>query len=271
MSDKSKINTIAAALQDVPEVQALFLSGSHGNGMADAYSDLDFVLVCENGATDAIAAAWREAVSQTGTIVLWWDRTNIPVLINAITEDWMRIDLIILKPEQLASHYQNTLKVVFDPERLYDQLTPQAPSRVRDPDKFLRQVEDFIRILGLLPLAEGRKEYINGILGVYHLRQLLVDLLVEETNAPHRGGILHLNRLLTDAQQELLISLPPPLATREGMIAAHLAYAGAFLPRARRQAAELGVVWPDRFEEATWKRLKQTLSLERPYDPQVAV
>lgn len=49
---------IATALRGVPEVEARFLSGSHGNGMADTYSDLDFVLVSEHGATDAMAAAW---------------------------------------------------------------------------------------------------------------------------------------------------------------------------------------------------------------------
>lgn len=69
----------------------------------------------------------------------------------------MRIDLIILKPEQIAAYFQSTLKIVFDPEGFYDQLNLQAPPRVRDPDKFLRQVEDFIRILGLLPLTASRR------------------------------------------------------------------------------------------------------------------
>ena len=267
MSDTAKLTTLATVLQGVPDVNPLFLSGSHGKGMGDAYRDLDFVLVSGRGATDAIACACRHAVSQTGLIVLWWDRADVPVLINAITEDWTRIDLVILNPAKLAAHDQNTPKVIFDPEGFYERLISQAPERVRDPDKFLHQVEDFIRILGLLPLVEGRKKYINGVLGVSHLRQLLVDLLEEETYAPHRGGMLRLNQLRTDAQQALLISLPPPLAMREGMITAHLAYAGAFLPRARRQATELGVAWPGRFEEVTWGRLKQTLVLERPYDP----
>lgn len=63
--------------------------------------------------------------------------------------------------------------------------------------KFIYQIEEFIRILCLLHLAAGRAEYINGVLGVYHLRNLLIDLMIEETNAPNRGGVLHLNRLIT--------------------------------------------------------------------------
>lgn len=77
------IKKITDALVDSPGNRALFLSGSYANGMADAYSDIDFVLV----ATDAIAGQWRGAVALTGEIVLWWDRTSVPVLINAITAD----------------------------------------------------------------------------------------------------------------------------------------------------------------------------------------
>ena len=126
---------------------------------------------------------------------------------------------------------------------------------------------EFIRILGLLHLAAGREEYINGVLGVFHLRNLLVDLLVEETNAPNRGGILHLNRLITDEQKSLLASLPPAVPNRDAMISAHLAYAKAYLPRARKRALRLGVEWPERFEAATWVQLCKALSIERPYDP----
>ena len=120
---------------------------------------------------------------------------------------------------------------------------------------------------GLLHLAVGREEYINGVLGVFHLRNLLVDLLIEETNAPNRGGILHLNRLISDDQKELLTALPPAIPNRDKMISAHLAYAKAYLPRARRLAAQWDVKWPKKFEAATWKRLNQSLSIDRPYNP----
>ena len=92
MIHRDKIKTIGNAMRDVPGVRALFLSGSHGNGLSDAYSDIDFVLVAESGATDDIAVAWRAAVARTGEIVLWWDRTTVPMLINAITQDWTRFD-----------------------------------------------------------------------------------------------------------------------------------------------------------------------------------
>ena len=267
MEHREVIDTIAKSLRNAPPIRALFLSGSHGNGLADEYSDIDFVLVAKDGATDEVAELWRQAVSQTGEIVLWWDRTTRPILINAITEDWTRTDVVILKPDQLGSQTQSSLKPVFDHDAIFGGLAKTAENNGPNPARLKYQFEEFIRILGLLHLAVGREEYINGVLGVFHLRNLLVDLLIEETAAPTRGGVLHLNRLITDEQKKVLTSLPPAIPDRDAMISAHLAYARAYLPRARKLAQKWGVEWPERFETATWRQLSRTLAVERPYEP----
>ncbi len=188
MKHSEAIQTISDAIRDVLGIRALFLSGSYGNGMADQYSDIDFILVAEEGASDAVAEIWRDAVAKTGDIVLWWDRINVPLLINAITEDWTRTDVLILKPDQMGSQAQSNLKPVFDHDNIYGNLAESGLKPSPNLEKFRYQVEEFIKILGLLHLAAGRKEYINGVLGVFHLRNLLVDLLIEETDAPNRGG-----------------------------------------------------------------------------------
>lgn len=266
MEHREIINTITSSLRDAPAIRALFLSGSYGNGLADEYSDIDFVLFANDGATDEVAALWRKAVGQTGEIVLWWDRTTRPILINAITDDWTRTDVVILKPDQMGLQTQNSLKPLFDHDSIYESLPKTSGNSGPNPARFKSQFEEFIRILGLLHLAAGRKEYINGVLGVFHLRNLLVDLLIEETGAPNRGGVLHLNRLITDEQKELLTSLPPAIPNRVAMISAHLAYAKAYLPRARKLALKWGAEWPERFEASTWNQLSKTLSIERPYN-----
>ena len=264
MPPEDVITTITDALREQPPVRALLLSGSFGNGRADAWSDIDFLLVSDEGPSDAVAALWRDAVERTGEVVLWWDRTVRLALINAITADWTRIDVVILKPEQVGAQVQAGLKPLFDHDRLYEHLPAEAPPRRPSPAHLRHQIEEFIRVLGLLHLAAGREEYINGVAGIFHLRSKLIDLLVEETAAPDRGGALHLNRLLTDEQKVLLTALPPPVAERDAMIAAHLAYAEAYLPRARRYAAARGVDWPERFEVATWEKLGRDLGIERP-------
>ncbi|WJY22997.1 nucleotidyltransferase domain-containing protein [Fontisubflavum oceani] len=265
MNHADAIATITETLRNHPSVRALFLSGSYATGFDDAYSDIDFVLVTPEGATDEIASLWREAISKTGEIVLWWDRNVRPVLINAITEDWLRTDVVILKPDQMGAQKQDALKPLFDHDQIYDTLPAKTAAPAPNPAYLRYQFEEFIRILGLLHLAVGREEYINGVLGVFHLRNKLVDLLIAETGVPHRGGVLHLNRLITDEQKDVLTALPPPVPARDQMIAGHLAYAKAYLPRARVLAKQWGVDWPERFEAATWAQLKKTLSIEKPY------
>nr|WP_272212813.1 nucleotidyltransferase domain-containing protein [Marinicella sp. W31]MDC2878735.1 nucleotidyltransferase domain-containing protein [Marinicella sp. W31] len=259
------IQAISGVLRTAWAIDALYLSGSFAVGLEDEYSDIDFVLVTRDGPSDTVAALWRSAVEVTGEPVLWRDRVTFPSLINAITADWLRIDVIILKPEQMVSRNRTELAVLFDRAGLWEALPDCVQKKSPDPKRLRDQFEEFIRIVGLLPVAAGRKEYINGVTGIYHLRNLLVDLLIKETDAPHRGGALHLNRLLTDEQKELLKSLPAPVAEREAMIEVHLAYAKAYLPRARQLAALWGVEWPERFEVVTWRHLHATLGINRPY------
>ena len=265
MLTQDVISTLTEHLRQQPEISALFLGGSHGTGLADAYSDLDFVLVAEEGASDAIAGHWKDAVAATGEIILWWDRNLRPLLINAITADWTRIDVMILKPDQLGTQRQDALKVLYDPNGLFDGLLPHSQTVPPSPAHALYQFQEFIRILGLLPLSVGRGEYINGVMGVFHLRNLLVDLMIAETGAAHRGGALHLNRLITPDQKVVLEHMPPPVPEKEAMIAGHMAYAADYLPRARRLAQDWGVEWPERFEQVTWAMLSEKLALESPY------
>jgi len=89
------------------------------------------------------------------------------------------------------------------------------------------------------------------------------DLMLEENGVPpwQRGGALHRNPLLNAEQREQLQSLPPLVAERASVIEGHRAFAGMFLPRARRLAAEIGMVWPSDFEAATRRYLETNLQL----------
>ncbi|WEK51745.1 MAG: aminoglycoside 6-adenylyltransferase [Candidatus Kaistia colombiensis] len=258
------IRAITGALQAEPGIRALALSGSHGAGLADAYSDLDFLVVADDGATDAIATLWRDALGQLGEIVLWRDRQVKSTLINAITAAWLRVDVDIATPEQAAQRTKAGLRILFDPDGLLEALPATAERQRPSPGRLQWQIEEFFRVLGLLPLAMGRAEYFNSVTGLFFLRNLIVDLLVEETDTPYRGGVLHLNRLITAEQKKALAALPPLVAERDALIANYLAHAALYLPRARRRARELGADWPERFEAATWAHLRDTLGIEPP-------
>ncbi len=253
---------ITEALRRVDQIRAVFLGGSHGTGTADAYSDIDFVVVAEAGLTDDIAALWRDTLSDLGQLVLWRDRSVAPTLINAILAPDMRVDALVLQPTQLGRHTQDGVQVLLDRDALYDTLPPSPPAPQRDIRRHAYQFEEFIRVLALLPLVVGRQEFINGVTGLTHLRRHLIDLLIAEAGIPYRGGALVLNPRLTPAQQRLLTDLPPLIPTRDGVIEAHRAYAAAYLPRARAFAKAEGIDWPAAFEDATLTNLHQTLGLK---------
>ncbi|WP_274627655.1 hypothetical protein [Arvimicrobium flavum] len=264
MTATGSIEAITTALRDEAGIRALFLSGSRGYALDDAYSDIDFLAVAVDGPTDRFSALWRDAVGRTGEIVLWWDRQVKPMLINAITDAWVRVDVLIVKPDQVAGHARDGLRVLFDRDGIFDRLPASLGPAVPNPPRLKWQIEEFVRIVGLLPLAMGRQEYLNSVTGAFYLRNLLIDLFIEETGAPNRGGALHLNRLITEEQKELLRALPPFLPTRDAMLAAYLEHAAIYLPRARRLATKLGVEWPERFEAATRAHLGRELAIELP-------
>jgi hypothetical protein len=94
------------------------------------------------------------------------------------------------------------------------------------------------------------------------LRELLIQLMLEDVAVEDRGGALHLNGLITEARLQALRDLPPIAATREAVIAGHLACTQLFLPIARELSARAGVEWPAELERAAREHLRRSLSLE---------
>ncbi|HEV2592746.1 MAG TPA: hypothetical protein VGU02_12730 [Gaiellaceae bacterium] len=113
--------------------------------------------------------------------------------------------------------------------------------------------EEFLRVLGLLPVVVAREEWIVASDGAWLLRSFLVRLLVAENGEGVMTGVKRLNEKLTDEQRAIVEGLPPIVATRDGVIASHQAIAEAFLPRARRLATR----WPSELEAATRGHLER--------------
>jgi hypothetical protein len=132
------------------------------------------------------------------------------------------------------------------------------------PGDLLRLVKEFLRVMGLTPVAFGRQEYQLALTGIGLLRGLTIDLMLEENGiAPNkRGGALHRNPFLSVEQREALAHLPPEHGDPDSIRASNRAFAAIFLPRARRLAETIGMEWPDAFEAATRRHLKAEIGLE---------
>ena len=261
MQHEPLVAALAAGLAAEPGAEALFLAGSHGAGRADRWSDLDFLAVAEPAAQAAIGARWRATLEAEARVVFWNQLPSRGLLLNAITEDWLRLDLHVLPRDGLGPRAKSGLKPIFDRAGIFAALPDDLPAAQPDPRRVSYQIREFLRVLGLMPVGLGRGELVTMVKGTGLLRDLLSDLMLEDCPLPDRGGILHLSRLLPPAEMALLRDLPWPGPERAALIAANLALAEAFLPRARDLARRLDLDWPEAFEAATRRHIERELGI----------
>ncbi|MEF2072103.1 hypothetical protein SMD10_10585 [Consotaella sp. CSK11QG-6] len=209
----------------------------------------------------ALAARWRP-ILETIVPIVFWNTVPGTTVSNAVAEDWTRCDLVLTTPKDFSRRSKADVKPLLDRTGLYDTLPEALPPRTPDIARIRYLIHEFIRVLGLLPVVIGRGEYLVAVKGTELQRDHLIGLLKESARPPARGGMLHLSKDLPSDQIAMLEALPYPRPVRDEVIAAHVAIAAAFLPRARALASELAIEWPERFEAATRRRLREDLDLD---------
>jgi predicted nucleotidyltransferase len=259
MNQQDLIDAVKTTLAEETAIDALFLAGSYGRGTADEWSDVDLIAVAQPEHHAALAARWREALNAVTPIVFWNELNRGVLVINAISDEWLRCDLTIAARDSFGRRAKNLVRPLIDRIGLYDTLPDTLPPKQPDAGTVRYLIHEFIRMIGLLPVAAGRGEYVTMVLGVGMMRGLLETLLMQDVTHPDPGGILHLSKLLPPDQMQLLASLPYPGPERDALIEANFEIARQFMPRARAMAKRLDIAWPDAFEEATRRRLALTM------------
>lgn len=262
----SRNELLAAATQAAcadPRVLALLLTGSLACDEGDEHSDVDTVLVVEPAAHAEMVAGARDWVAQLADLVLWRQVYPPYPLFHAITSEWLRIDVTIAAPDRLTSTRDRS-RPLYDPTGIYTALSERPAAQPVRAEAVGKLVEEFLRILGLAPVALGRCDYVGAVSGVGLLRGLLIELLVTEQNPLHPPGAKSLSRVLPAADIALLSELPSPVAARDSVLDANLTLAAAFLPRARRLADRTGLAWPHRLEAACRARMQRELGVDLP-------
>jgi predicted nucleotidyltransferase len=95
MRQDKLIEAISAALANHRSVRGLFLAGSYGKGTSDAFSDIDFLAVVDDTERAGFVTEWRAVLEGIAPVVFWSQRPGNGILVNAITADWVRCDLIV--------------------------------------------------------------------------------------------------------------------------------------------------------------------------------
>ncbi|WP_337185358.1 hypothetical protein [Phenylobacterium sp.] len=250
----------AAAARD-PDVIALLLGGSLGAGGGDRWSDVDTILVTPPDRHAAVVQGLQAWVSAIARPVLWRQTFPPHPLFMAVLPGWLRLDVTVTIPGHVTGA-RDRVRALYDPQDLIGGLPATYPPREPDPRKIASLVEEFLRIIGLLPVAMGRDEPVLAVTGVTLLRGLLQDLLVEAQAPPAPMGALSLSRLLPAEDVALLAALPIPRADWNEILEANRRYAIEFLSRARALAARSGAPWPTALEAEAAKRLARDAGLD---------
>jgi hypothetical protein len=250
-----------AVLEADERVLAVWLSGSLARGGADAQSDLDLLVATSDEGFKSFGESWAEWLAAITATVL---AKRIPVVsgLYSVTPEWLRLDVVWEARAALVSTFFRERRLVFDRGGCAGLVPPPVPAAGPSAPAVLALVEECWRMLGLMPTAIGRKDWLLGIEGI-HLQRLLLYNLLQQANAPlPTTGLKQWSSKLTREQIAAFESLPTGAPAREALIEGTTSVVRMLLREARPLAARLGVAWPDALEHATRLHLRRELGVE---------
>lgn len=243
-------------------VRALWVSGSLARGDADASSDLDLIATVRDADFDAMAASWREWLGAITPTVL---ARQIPFLqgsFYSVTPGCERFDLVLERVTAVKGNRFFARKAVFDRDGLDALRPPPLPPAPPDRNKVETAIEEPLRYLAMMPAMLKRNDPLLMQEAWGHLRRRISELFLE-ANAPlPTTGVKHWKDKMTPEQYAVLESLRWPDASRESLIAAHVAVWRALEAHGRPIAEKLGVRWPSELEAAVRAHLARELGVE---------
>jgi len=254
----------AVILRKDERVRILWLTGSLAKGTADAQSDVDLRAAVRVEDFATIGQWWQDLLDQVAPTV-WkhrWPGPPDEAILGAITTDYLRFDVVIQSMHDTRPRMLEAAQLIFDKD---DQakhflLTVSSP---HDPYAHLSLlVEEFIRLLGMLPIVTEREDVPIGMEGQLALHSMLMSLLLLENGIDRIStGKRHVAAHLNDEQRAILAQVPSLSPTMASIIEGRVAYGRLFLPRARRLMERRGQAYPEAFEAATIQHLQETLGL----------
>ena len=247
------IAAITQKTQALEGARALFLSGSLGADGGDDYSDADLILVMAGDAHAPFLEQVRGWIEEITPLIHWFQPVpGIPIF-SAITDAWERIDLSVTISELILGT-KESLSSLYDPEHLLDGVADTAPERQAEQAKLLHLTHEFIRVLGLTPVAMGRKDYVVAMQGAGLMRSHTIEFEVECLALPTPPGMLNLSANLPKEARMALEGLPAVAAEPASLWAHQTALAAHFIPRAQ---LVLGDAFPTPFWNTTKAHLEK--------------
>jgi len=107
--DQQDLIEAVAPAMDIEAVSGLFLAGSFGRGSADQWSDVDLISVVAEGQERIVAEHWRSTLHALTPIVFWNELSRGVLVLNAISEEWLRCDITIVARKDFGQRAKDTV------------------------------------------------------------------------------------------------------------------------------------------------------------------
>lgn len=244
-------------LKNHDAMQGIWLTGSYGRNDYDQYSDLDITTCTDN--PEAIAQTFFD-LCQTDSEIIFTKNLPSGTTINMINAQWQRCDITFINQQALNHLSQNTIHPIFDPHDLTQSIPETSISKNPVVD-IQNHTEEFIRMLGLLPVVLHRQEYVVAQSGASLLKEKLIQLMLLINHTQPKRGALSLKKSLSTDQYTMLLNMPAMDTTPDSIIDVHTYIARHFLPLAKTLYQTHGMEWPHNFEAATLVHLEKELGL----------
>lgn len=240
------LDRVAAVLAADPRVDALWLSGSLGRGVADAGSDLDLIVTVHDELRDDFEAAGGSTWAFLDPAISF-EIPGVPGSFVLMTGEGLRVDAVLESVSQVAKTPYRHRVVVFDrrAERL---AVPAAEDDGRGPDAARVEwiAREFARQLAIFPDAVvGREDWLLGQEAVHNYRLFLYELYVESNQPLPPMGVKQWSAKLTAAQRDRLASLRVPTADEESVIDAMQQVQRVIRSEGRAMVESAGGTWPE--------------------------
>lgn len=254
------LDSLTHAVERIAGVDAIWLSGSLASGEGDEFSDIDVHVAMSVDSSGDAVERWAEVARSAGAVFARATPGQGGVMVNAVTPEGFRFDLVVHPTSDLKRGIAGPVKVLRDPQGILAALPRRDTRGTPRPEQVVAWTEEFLRCLLLLGVVAPREEWISAEAGSLWMLRLLTDLMLAENSDAGAGSALRLGRRLTEEQKRALSGLPALTPTRRSVVNFQTALAAQFLPRARSLCLRLGAEYPEAFEAAVRRRLGDLLS-----------
>jgi predicted nucleotidyltransferase len=255
------LGQLVVAIQQLSDIDAIWLSGSLAADEGDEFSDVDVHVAVDLPASEVAPATWREVARNVDAVFVRVLTVPDGLVVNAATRDGRLFDIVVHASSSLDAGVPGPVLTLKD-ERGVLARTPARSGRSQpSADQIVASVEEFLRCLLLLTVVGPREEWVSAEVGSLFMLEMLKDLMLAENGDVGVGSAKRLRHRLTPEQYETLLRLPPVAANRLSIVAFQAALVADFLPRAQALCARLGIDYPAEFEAAVMGRLGDALLL----------